>query len=190
MHEKWTLGPELCRIFPFFFYGNVAASLMNMVAITVNRWVLNFDAIWYAKASSPPSPKYDLFRYVLITYHGSYHQIYSRVNILLMVTLVWAFSFGMILPPLIEVMIFQIFQMYNFSLHDISNRPNNVLSRCGGPWAWTARPSLAQSWRRMESLRRSSFSSSASSSHASPSSSVTRPSSTGFARAGKSLVWY
>jgi len=78
VHEKWTLGPELCRIFPFFFYGNVAASLMNMVAITVNR-------------------------YVLITYHGSYHQIYSRVNILLMVTLVWAFSFGMILPPLIEV---------------------------------------------------------------------------------------
>ena len=44
-------------------------------------------------------------RYVLITYHGSYHQIYSRVNILLMVTLVWAFSFGMILPPLIEVIV-------------------------------------------------------------------------------------
>ena len=42
---------------------------------------------------------------MLITYHGSYHQIYSRINILLMVTLVWAFSFGMILPPLIEVVI-------------------------------------------------------------------------------------
>ena len=27
----------ICRLFPFFFYGNVAASLMNMVAITVNR---------------------------------------------------------------------------------------------------------------------------------------------------------
>lgn len=27
------------RLFPFFFYGNVAASLMNMVAITVNRSV-------------------------------------------------------------------------------------------------------------------------------------------------------
>ena len=37
VHEEWTLGPTLCRIFPFFFYGNVAASLMNMVAITVNR---------------------------------------------------------------------------------------------------------------------------------------------------------
>lgn len=78
VHEKWTLGPELCRIFPFFFYGNVAASLMNMVAITVNR-------------------------YVLITYHGSYHTIYSRTNIMMMVAVVWFFSFGMILPPLIEV---------------------------------------------------------------------------------------
>lgn len=78
VHEKWTLGPELCRVFPFFFYGNVAASLMNMVAITVNR-------------------------YVLISYHGSYHQIYSRTNILAMVAIVWLFSFGMILPPLIEV---------------------------------------------------------------------------------------
>ena len=41
----------------------------------------------------------------------------------------------------------------------------------------------------MESLRKSSSSSSASSSHASPSSSVTRPSSTGCARAGKSVIF-
>ena len=40
---------------------------------------------------------------MLITYHGSYHTIYSRVNIILMVLVVWAFSFGMILPPLVEV---------------------------------------------------------------------------------------
>merc|ERR1711981_887950 len=78
VHEKWTLGPTLCRVFPFFFYGNVAASLMNMVAITVNR-------------------------YVLISCHGYYTYIYSRLNILLMVVVVWAFSFGMILPPLLEV---------------------------------------------------------------------------------------
>lgn len=78
VHEEWTLGPTLCRVFPFFFYGNVAASLMNMVAITVNR-------------------------YVLISCHGYYTFIYSRINILLMVVVVWAFSFGMILPPLLEV---------------------------------------------------------------------------------------
>ena len=51
---------------------------MNMVAITVNR-------------------------YVLITYHGRYNYIYSRLNILLMILGVWIFSFGMILPPLLEV---------------------------------------------------------------------------------------
>ena len=78
IHEAWTLGPTLCRIFPFFFYGNVACSLMNMVAITVNR-------------------------YVLITHHGRYNHIYSKFNILLMIFGVWVFSFGMILPPLIEV---------------------------------------------------------------------------------------
>jgi len=78
IHEAWTLGPTLCRVFPFFFYGNVACSLMNMVAITVNR-------------------------YVLITYHGRYNYIYSKFNILLMIVGVWIFSFGMILPPLIEV---------------------------------------------------------------------------------------
>ena len=78
IHEAWTLGPTLCRVFPFFFYGNVACSLMNMVAITVNR-------------------------YVLITYHGRYNYIYSKTNIILMIFGVWMFSFGMILPPLVEV---------------------------------------------------------------------------------------
>jgi hypothetical protein len=78
IHEKWTLGDTLCRIFPFFFYGNVAASLMNMVAITVNR-------------------------YVLISCHGRYGRIYSRLNIFLMVAAVWLFSFGMMLPPLLGI---------------------------------------------------------------------------------------
>ena len=37
IHESWILGETLCRLFPFFFYGNVAASLFSMVLITVNR---------------------------------------------------------------------------------------------------------------------------------------------------------
>jgi len=36
-HEAWVLGDALCRLFPFFFYGNVATSLMSLVAITINR---------------------------------------------------------------------------------------------------------------------------------------------------------
>ena len=38
VHEEWLLGDTLCRLYPFFFYGNVGASLMNMVAITINRY--------------------------------------------------------------------------------------------------------------------------------------------------------
>jgi len=78
IQQEWTLGPVLCRMFPFLFYGNVAASLMSMVAITINR-------------------------YVLIAYYGYYNRIYSSGNILLMLAAVWIFSFGMIFPPLVDV---------------------------------------------------------------------------------------
>lgn len=37
IYKEWILGDELCTLFPFFFYGNVAASLMSMTAITFNR---------------------------------------------------------------------------------------------------------------------------------------------------------
>lgn len=37
INQAWVLGSELCKLFPFFFYGNVAVSLLSMVAITVNR---------------------------------------------------------------------------------------------------------------------------------------------------------
>jgi len=78
VHEKWILGPDMCRLFPFFFYGNVAASLMNMVAITINR-------------------------YILIACHANYSRIYSHLNIFLMIAFVWIFSFGMMVPPLLEI---------------------------------------------------------------------------------------
>jgi len=75
VHEEWILGATMCRLYPVFFYGNVGASLMNMVAITINR-------------------------YVLISCPGSYPKIYSRCNIMLMVAGVWMFSFGLLIPPL------------------------------------------------------------------------------------------
>jgi len=78
VHEQWRLGETMCRLYPFFFYGNVGASLINMVAITFNR-------------------------YVLISCPGNYAKIYSRLNILVMVTAVWLFSFGLLVPPLVEV---------------------------------------------------------------------------------------
>jgi len=77
-HRAWILGPLLCRVFPFLFYGNMAASLMNMVAITVNRVV---SIAWYRQ----------------------YHKIYSNRNVLIMIAFVWIFSFGMIFPPLVDI---------------------------------------------------------------------------------------
>lgn len=48
IHEEWILGNELCNLFPFFFYGNVAASLMSMTAITFNRYCNHFFRIFIA----------------------------------------------------------------------------------------------------------------------------------------------
>lgn len=39
-YQKWILGSLMCRLFPFFFYLNVAASLFTMCGLTINRYVL------------------------------------------------------------------------------------------------------------------------------------------------------
>jgi hypothetical protein len=46
------MGATLCRLYPFFFYGNVGASLMNMVAITINRYVGTSFAAFMKAGSS------------------------------------------------------------------------------------------------------------------------------------------
>nr|CAD7266489.1 unnamed protein product [Timema shepardi] len=76
--EAWVLGPTLCKLFPFFFYGNVAVSLLSMVAITINR-------------------------YVLISCHLLYDNVYTSCHIGLMILFAWSFSFSMMLPPLVEL---------------------------------------------------------------------------------------
>ncbi|TRY75862.1 hypothetical protein TCAL_00618 [Tigriopus californicus] len=43
------------------------------------------------------------FRYVLISCHANYSRIYSRFNIFLMIVFVWGFSFGIMIPPLVEI---------------------------------------------------------------------------------------
>ncbi|XP_076344335.1 protein trapped in endoderm-1-like isoform X3 [Tachypleus tridentatus] len=40
IHQAWLLGDTACSLFPFFFYGNVGASLMSMTLITVNSFGL------------------------------------------------------------------------------------------------------------------------------------------------------
>lgn len=75
IHQSWLLGETMCTLFPFFFYGNVAVSLMSMTAITINR-------------------------YILINHHRIYDKIYSKRHIALMIAFCWLFSFSMLLPTL------------------------------------------------------------------------------------------
>ncbi|CAH1378099.1 hypothetical protein MTP99_019475 [Tenebrio molitor] len=78
IHEAWTFGDALCKLFPVLFYGNVAVSLLNMVAITLNR-------------------------YVLISYHQYYNQFYSKTSICLQLLCTWGFAFLIMLPSLLGV---------------------------------------------------------------------------------------
>ncbi|KAG8192723.1 hypothetical protein JTE90_009746 [Oedothorax gibbosus] len=75
VYKEWILGDELCTLFPFFFYGNVAASLMSMTAITFNR-------------------------FVLINCYQVYNRVYSRTNVVLMLALCWGFSYLILVPTL------------------------------------------------------------------------------------------
>nr|XP_036226762.1 protein trapped in endoderm-1 isoform X2 [Bactrocera oleae]XP_036226763.1 protein trapped in endoderm-1 isoform X2 [Bactrocera oleae] len=76
--EKWTFGDPLCKIFPVIFYGNVAVSLLSMVGITLNR-------------------------YILIAFHSLYVQIYKRKYILLQLFFIWSTSFILLLPPILGI---------------------------------------------------------------------------------------
>lgn len=78
INEAWLLGDTMCTIFPFFFYGNVAVSLLSMVAITINR-------------------------YVLISRPDIYAEVYTIRNIILMLIGIWSFSFSLLIPPLLEI---------------------------------------------------------------------------------------
>jgi len=76
--RAWTLGPLLCRLYPFFFYGNYAASLISMVAIAVTR-------------------------YMLISHFSLYMRCFTKPLIAATLLAVWLFSFGWMVPPLLSV---------------------------------------------------------------------------------------
>lgn len=78
IHQKWVFGDALCQLFPVLFYGNVAVSLLNMVAITLNR-------------------------YVLISCNQYYTQLYSKLSIWIQLFCTWGFAFLIMLPPLLGV---------------------------------------------------------------------------------------
>lgn len=77
-NQQWTLGDDLCKVFPVFFYGNVAVSVLSMVGLTINR-------------------------YTLILHPSRYSKIYTPVSLCFQLFMIWAFSFGIMLLPLFEI---------------------------------------------------------------------------------------
>ncbi|KAL9694820.1 hypothetical protein quinque_014105 [Culex quinquefasciatus] len=73
-HQQWTLGEGLCKVFPVFFYGNVAVSVLSMVGLTLNR-------------------------FTLILHPSRYPKIYTPISLALQLFGIWAFSFGIMLLP-------------------------------------------------------------------------------------------
>lgn len=67
--QAWTLGDDLCKVFPVFFYGNVAVSVLSMVGLTINR-------------------------YTLILHPSRYSKIYTPLSLCFQLFMIWAFSFG------------------------------------------------------------------------------------------------
>ncbi|XP_031628610.1 protein trapped in endoderm-1 isoform X2 [Contarinia nasturtii] len=78
INKAWTLGETLCKIFPVIFYSNVAVSLLSMVGITLNR-------------------------YILIAHHHLYARIYRPHIIALQLFVVWFFAISTMIPPLFSV---------------------------------------------------------------------------------------
>ncbi|XP_054163941.1 G-protein coupled receptor moody-like [Oppia nitens] len=78
MTRSWPFGSFLCHWFPFFFYGNVATSLMSIACITINR-------------------------FVFIAYNARYSRIYTKLNVCLMICFCWCFSFGLMMFPLLGI---------------------------------------------------------------------------------------
>lgn len=62
LNEAWVLGETLCQIFPLFFYGNVAVSLLSMVAITINRFVTKNLIEFIQKVDFYEESTFSLFR--------------------------------------------------------------------------------------------------------------------------------
>lgn len=67
-HRAWTFGDFLCQVFPFVFYSNVCVSMLSMILMTINR-------------------------YILITFQHLYPKIYQTKFIILQLFLAWFISF-------------------------------------------------------------------------------------------------
>ncbi|XP_064488362.1 protein trapped in endoderm-1-like [Ornithodoros turicata] len=74
--RTWPFGDSLCVLFGLFFYGNMAASILSMMAITVTR-------------------------FMVVYYPVHYKAVFARTSVVaLMVATLWVISFLSLLPTL------------------------------------------------------------------------------------------
>ena len=83
--RAWTLGPLLCRLYPFFFYGNYAVSLISMVSLKRSC---------HERFSNCFQAAIAVTRYLLIAHFTLYTRCFTKPLIAVVLLAVWVFSFG------------------------------------------------------------------------------------------------
>lgn len=68
LNKEWIFGVTMCQVFAFIFYSNITVSMLSMILMTLNR-------------------------YVLITFQHLYTKIYKTHWICLQLLLAWGISF-------------------------------------------------------------------------------------------------
>lgn len=81
-HREWTFGDFLCQVFPFVFYSNVCVSMLSMILMTINR-------------------------YILITFQHLYPKIYQPKFIILQLFCAWFISFSIMVRKLYSTLFSQ-----------------------------------------------------------------------------------
>lgn len=115
--QQWTLGEDLCKVFPVFFYGNVAVSVLSMVGLTINR-------------------------YTLILHPSRYSKIYTPLSLCFQLFAIWAFSFGIMVSKTILKSSRMIVSIFLFIVCLFSYFH---YSKSGARWVWTKKRSPVRS---------------------------------------------
>ncbi|KAI2797261.1 hypothetical protein BLOT_011242 [Blomia tropicalis] len=76
--RSWPFGSFTCRLYPVFYYGTVASSLMLITVITINRLIM-------------------------IAFNQRYQRIYTKRCTHLQIAFCWLFSFGIMAVPMFEL---------------------------------------------------------------------------------------
>lgn len=75
-HGKWIHGDILCVMIPALRYGSVGVSLLSVATISINR-------------------------YILIAFPNLYPNIYTKFKVVLYISIIWLFSYGLQIPTLL-----------------------------------------------------------------------------------------